>query len=164
MRIAGTGHRPKYFPGKYDEKDPWFLGLKENLKTKFRHHKDRIECVISGMALGWDTLLAQVAVSENIPFHAYIPFPDQYKRWPQKSQDTFKFLAGKAEKVHYTSDYYYRTVFLDRDKDMLDNCTEVYALLNPAIETGGTYYTVQLAKNMNLPITNFWPKEIDNVV
>lgn len=154
MIIAGTGHRPKYCPCKYNENHPWLIELKKNLTKAIEVRSP--DAVISGAAIGWDTWIAQAALSLGIPLHLYIPFPEQGKSWPTSSQRVLESLKEKAEKVALISDNYHQQCFFKRDEKMVDDCDLVFSLLNPESYSGGTYYTVQYAKKNNKPVINFW--------
>lgn len=80
MIIAGTGHRPKYCPCKYNDSHEWLVKLKADLAETLK--KNKPEAVIGGMAIGWDTWLVQVALELKIPVYAYVPFREQGKKWP----------------------------------------------------------------------------------
>lgn len=156
MIIAGTGHRPAFCPCMYDETHEWFIKLKSTLVGCLEPFKDETECVISGMAIGWDTWLAEAALEVGIPVHAYVPFRDQGKKWPTFSQKRYKNILDKSDKVLYISEEYSNEAFLKRDRAMVDAATQVYALLNPEVTKGGTFYTVNYAKSNKVPVTNFW--------
>lgn len=82
MIIAGTGHRPKYCPCKYDENHPWLFDLKERLGIYLGIWKNTLLnkeklIVRSGMAIGWDTWLAEEALVMDIEVHCFVPFKGQ---------------------------------------------------------------------------------------
>ena len=72
MIIGGTGHRPKYYPCRYNLQEKWFQERREGLKN-FILSTDP-EKIHTGLALGWDTLLAQLALELEIPYDSYVPF------------------------------------------------------------------------------------------
>lgn len=154
MIIAGTGHRPKFCPCKYKENHPWLVALKDDLMLIFL--QQRPTAVITGMAIGWDTWLAQVALEMGYPVWAYVPFRGQGENWPSSSRNEYKRILEASEKVLYISDEYHNDAFLKRDRAMVDDCDEVFALWNPEAQSGGTYYTVKYAEKNGKPITNFW--------
>ena len=156
MIIAGTGHRPKYCPCKYDEDHEWFQQLKSRLMTAFSQYDSVIEHVISGMAIGWDTWIAEIALECDLPVHAYVPFRGQGSKWPPSSQKRYRDILDKADHVLYVSEEYSHDAFLKRDRAMVDAATNVFSLLNPVVEKGGTFYTVNYAKSNKVPVTNFW--------
>ena len=157
MKIAGTGHRPKYCPCKYRVNDPWLIDLKTRLNDYLGIWL-KVEPIIvrTGMAIGWDTWLAEVALEMNIELHAYVPFPNQHIKWPTESQNKYKEILDSATKINYTSQNYHPKVFLDRDLEMITGVEKVLSLLNPIVTSGGTYYTVKEAEKKNIEIVNFW--------
>jgi uncharacterized phage-like protein YoqJ len=154
MIVAGTGHRPKFCPCKYDDNHPWLISLKQDLKARLE--KDRPKVVISGMAIGYDTWLAQVALEEGFTLHAYLPFRGQETKWPEKAQKEYRRLLTNAEERVYCSESYSNQAFLLRDRMMMDDATDCWALLNPEADSGGTFYTVRYADEIGIPVLNFW--------
>lgn len=155
MKIAGTGHRPKYMPCKYDEDHSWAIQIKKSLAQELQ--KIQPGLVITGMAIGWDTWLAEAAISLHIPIHCYIPFLGQGDRWPSKARQRYGSILNRAEKIIYTQNEYTEDCFFKRDEAMISNCDMVFALLNPEVTSGGTYHTVNHALKHNKTVKNFWP-------
>lgn len=157
MIIAGTGHRPKYCPCKYDDKHPWLIDLKSRLWDYLELWQNVEPLIVrSGMAIGWDTWLAQVAIDLDIEVHCYIPFEGQETKWPYDSRKEYDRIKSKASKLNYTGEKYYPKVFLDRDVEMITGTEKVLSLLNPEVKSGGTFYTVNEAKKRNIEVINFW--------
>jgi uncharacterized phage-like protein YoqJ len=154
MIVAGTGHRPKFCPCKYKNNHEWLIKLRKNLDQKLL--SEQVSTIISGMAIGWDTWIAESAISLGIPVHAYVPFRGQESKWPSDSRKTYESILGASEKVIYVNEEYSEGAFLERDRAMVDNCDHVFCLLNPEFNSGGTFYTVNYAKAKRLPVTNFW--------
>ena len=154
MIIAGTGHRPKYCPCKYQDPHPWLDDLRRRLKHSLWAIKP--EAVITGMAIGWDTWLAQEALILSIPVHAYVPFKDQGSNWPVAPRKEYERILGESAIIKYISEDYYPNVFFERDRAMVADCDEMFSLLNPEATRGGAFYTVDYAKKQNKKITNFW--------
>jgi uncharacterized phage-like protein YoqJ len=96
MIIAGTGHRPSKLGGfiipnptfNYICKTAELILIQEN-PTK----------IITGMALGYDTWLAQIAYKLKIPFIAAIPFIGQESIWPKESQVIYRKILDLADEV-----------------------------------------------------------------
>lgn len=165
--IAGTGHRPKYCPCKYKVSHPWLTSLKARLKgylteTVYISRFDTKVIVRAGGAIGWDTWLAQVALELDLELHLYLPFPDQGKTWPSDSLKEYERIKGEAHKIVYTSDHYHPKVFFERDLAMITGADKVVALLDPAVDSGGTFYTVGEANKMNIDVVNFWSPSVDS--
>lgn len=158
MHIAGTGHRPKYCPCKYNNKHPWLLNLKADLRNRLVEIADNYASLVirTGGAIGWDTWLAQVALELSLPLYLYLPFPGQESHWPSDSRKEYERIKSLATNVIYTSQTYYSEVFLNRDVDMITGCGKILALLNPEADSGGTFYTVNKAKELGINVENFW--------
>lgn len=154
MIIAGTGHRPKFLPCKYNENHMWFVNLKANLFTTLVELQPTK--VISGMAIGWDTWLAEASLELNIAVSAYVPFKGQGSKWPEFAQKRYKGILEAASEVKYLSEKYTPQAFFIRDEAMIDDCDQVLALWNPEIQSGGTFHTVQYALQHNKPLINMW--------
>ncbi len=154
MIIAGTGHRPSYCPCLYDKQHPWLISLRGRIKNKLIETGP--ELVISGMAIGFDTWLAQEAIKLKIPLSCYVPFIGQGSNWPDESRLEYERILDNAYEVKFISEKYSKQAFLKRDEAMVDNCDKVMALYNPIVKTGGTYHTVTYAIKKHKEIINVW--------
>lgn len=162
MILTITGHRPVHLPCQYNEDHEWAVKIKSKIK---QHIMDSFESnqihfhvtgVITGMALGMDTWAAEVALAMKIPVFAYVPFKGQGDNWPLKARDRYERILLRAEKVFYTSDKYSKNAFFIRDEKMVDDGDRVLALWNPAIQSGGTYHTIQYAIKKEKSVNNLW--------
>ena len=75
-------------------------------------HSDLV--LISGMAEGWDELIAVLAIELSIPFLAYVPHPTYGEYYWGKTSylgrdrlSRFRELLGKAAEIHISSDSLY---------------------------------------------------------
>lgn len=59
---------------------------------------------ITGMALGVDTLFANLCIKLHIPFVAAIPFKGQENRWPDAQQQEYNRLLKLADRIQIVSD------------------------------------------------------------
>lgn len=149
MIISGTGHRPNKLGGYSEEVfnrlvEVALLGIPEDT-TK----------IISGMALGWDTALAEAAIRKKIPFIVAVPFLGQEKMWPKASQEKYQHYLKQAEDVLYICDQGYAPWKMRvRDEYMVDHSDVVLALWNGS--PSGTGNCVTYAKKQNKPIKNVW--------
>lgn len=155
--ISCTGHRPKYLPCGYDENHPWLISLIEDLNYWIRTNQP--SQIISGVAIGWDTWVAEAALVNNIPLLCYIPFKGQEQKWPQKAQDRYNDIIKASKASVYISKAYHPNVFFDRNRDMVDDSDTILSLLSPDVTSGGTYFTVNYARAQKKSIINFWPNE-----
>ena len=78
--LAGTGHRPSKLGQEFDLVGPISTLLRKQLHQLFDLLQPKQ--VISGMALGFDQLLAICAIEKQISVLAAIPIEGQEKVWP----------------------------------------------------------------------------------
>jgi uncharacterized phage-like protein YoqJ len=152
--VAGTGHRPKSLPCLYDENHQWAVTVKNNLNNWLVENKPTV--VISGMAIGWDTWLAEAALSNDIELHCYIPFDGQEDRWSKKDQHRYHNIIKQAAFVKYPPPSNVKQSYLDRNIMMVKEADTVLALFNILQITGGTAHAISYANQLNKKIVNFW--------
>jgi uncharacterized phage-like protein YoqJ len=110
------------------------------------------------MALGVDTLFAEIAIQLQLPFIAAVPCFDQQKMWPKISQDRYqKIIMDEmcSEVVIVSPKAYDSTVMQIRNKWMVDNCDILIAVWDGT--SGGTCNCVKYAKEVNKEIVYINP-------
>lgn len=136
--VAGTGHRPGKIQHRINEVCSAIHGMLLELKP------DR---VISGMAQGYDQLLAGYARMLGIPWTAAIPFPGQHLRWPQRDQDAYhSLLESAADIVIVSPSYAGPWVMQTRNEWMVDRCDLLMACWDGS--TGGTANCLKYAERV----------------
>ena len=181
--LAGTGHRP-------DDKKPW-RGVGGWADVALHHAvqewilQQLIELkptrVISGMAVGVDTWLAQAARRLGIPYTAAVPFLGQELDWPMDSQVLYNELLVAADQVVNTSgalvqgprrqrlivigereqpftEELMRLLMDRRNKWMVDNCTKVLSVWDGS--PGGTGNCVGYANQVRRPMIRLDPSAL----
>lgn len=133
MIVAGTGHRR--IPHPHDR-------LVSAIALKLRHLGAKK--VISGMALGWDMALADAAVLMHIPLIAAVPFPAQPDLWAEADQALYHRLLGKAESIHYISEFTVLAAYEARNRWMIDRADLVLAYWDGSL-LGGTSNAIRYA-------------------
>ena len=78
MILAGTGHRPDKLGNEYSRQGPVSEALRAVTRTVLL--RENPEEVVSGMALGFDMILAEVAIALGAPVTAAIPFAKARRR------------------------------------------------------------------------------------
>lgn len=157
MNIAITGHRPNKLGNDYDLVSPLIKSIKSEIVGILSKYYD-IEfkqfpevTLITGMALGIDTLFAQIAIELNIPFIAAIPFIGQERKWPSKSQKTYHYLLSKAYEVvncaekDTTTIYEIPRLMQKRNEWMVNNCDVLISVWDGS--NGGTANCTTYAQN-----------------
>ena len=113
---------------------------------------------ISGFAIGFDMMAAEVAVSlkgnhPDIRLIAAIPFKGQASRFNFYDRKRYDRLLEVADEVIVLSESYYPRCFLDRDEFMVNNSSKLIGYYDGR-EKGGTFYTIRKAMAQNIPIVN----------
>lgn len=89
--LCGTGHRPDKIYGAKR------AAVRDEAKR--RVERWRPAKIISGMALGFDQDLAEIAIELSIPFIAAVPFEGQEGRWPWRDVVHYRRLLMQAEQI-----------------------------------------------------------------
>jgi len=157
--ICGTGHRPSKLSKTYSE---WDSKIEAKLTIAlieiFKRYKP--SKVISGMALGWDTVLARAAASfPDIFLELHIPCKGQSKKWSKSAQHTYEGLCEKADRVVILSEEYTPKCMQERNESMVDAADIVLALWDGS--KGGTGNCIRYAQSRDVPIVNLWSKLMD---
>lgn len=160
MKIAITGHRPNKLGNDYSLTSPLIIRIKEHLESIIDKYAKHRLTLISGMALGIDTLWAQLAVENNIPFIAAIPDLAQADRWPPKSQTVYYRLLEKAQEVvNVSKSTIYKIEHLQqRNIWMVDNCNLLIAVWDGT--PGGTANCINYAHSVKRFIIRINPKSL----
>lgn len=152
MIVAGTGHRPEKLGGFSRDIQRRLVDLACAIIEK---HEP--ELVISGMALGWDTALAEAAILCGRQFAAAIPFSGQELKWSEDDQLRYNCLIEhelcKSIKIVCEGGYA-PWKMQKRNEWICDNCDVLWALWNKT--DGGTANCVRYAQKVKKPILNFW--------
>lgn len=140
MIVAGTGHR-----------SPRLQGRKEiitELTQRFLE-KHRPEAVISGLAEGFDQILAVEALAQDIPLISAMPWKGYGSHWSPEHKEILDFLLKSSQRVVVTSevDRYTVAVYHLRNKWMVDNSTDLLVCWDGE-EDGGTYDAVVYAQKV----------------
>ena len=164
FKIAITGHRPNKLAGGYNLTTPQNVELQKRITDVVLEQyegRDGLH-MISGMALGIDTLYALVAMDLqdrglNIALEAAIPCADHTSKWFNKVDvNRWHTIVDRADKVTQVSDkpYDYKCM-QDRNEYMVDECDSLIAVWDGT--KGGTGNCVKYAKSQNKTIIVIQP-------
>ena len=154
---AFTGHRPKSFPWRYDEKDPRCLALKEVLAEQITALAEAgVTQFLSGMAEGVDAWSASfvLALREKNPaikLHCILPCTTQAEKWSASSRELYRSILERADSVVYVSRNYHQNCMLDRNRFLVEHTSTLLAVYN-GIRRSGTGATVNYARKMGREI------------
>lgn len=144
MILALTGARPNKLGG-YKIPNPVFNKLCKTTEKFFLDHKP--EKIISGVALGFDSYGAKIAIKLGIPFIAAVPFTGQEKMWPKESQEDYHNLLKKAAEIVIVSEGGYSVEKMQiRNQWMVDNSDRLLGAWDGT--PGGTKNCLDYAKKV----------------
>jgi uncharacterized phage-like protein YoqJ len=151
MIICGTGHRPDKLGGYSGRVRDRLVDLAIKALERYKP-----EHVITGMALGWDTALADAADVCGIPYTAAVPFRGQESRWPAEARTHYQTILADADDVVYVCDPGYAAWKMQRRNEwMVNESNSVLALWNGT--SGGTANCVHYAESKGKQVINLWP-------
>lgn len=151
VTAAFSGHR--YIDASQRE------AIKKRLtKAVLDAYENGIRNFISGFAVGYDILAAEMVVSlksrlPDITLIAAIPFNEQASRFNDYNKLRYDKLLKAADEVIVLSQGYFPMCFLERDEFMVNNASLLIAFYDGR-ERGGTFYTIKRAKERGVPIVN----------
>lgn len=163
--LALTGHRPtrdkKTGKSKlwgFNMSDPRYARVKQELAEYCRKHN--IDTIVSGMALGFDQLGAQVAIENGLKLVAAVPVESQDSRWSDEQKEEYRWLLANADKIIIVNDGEYDPYMMQiRNQWMVNNSDSVFALWDGS--EGGTGNCVKYAERRNKPIKKINPRDFD---
>jgi uncharacterized phage-like protein YoqJ len=150
LRIAATGHRPSKLGGHWNPTA--YLPVIERLARHFilKAQAEQLE-IISGMALGWDMIVAAAAIiakdqGANLTLTCALPFEGQHKRWTDATSLAWYWrLRARADSVVVVSEGGYdRHKMLKRNEYMVAHADLLLACWDGS--EGGTGHCVRYAQ------------------
>lgn len=153
--VSGTGHRPDKLGGhnKWPLVEPRLIALACCHISKLRESHPNL-AIMSGMALGWDTVLSKAARELDIPLLAATPCFNQGSRWSAAQNETHRELLLYASEIIVVHKDYSAKAMQDRNIFMVNEC---YTMLNCWDgTTGGTYNCVKYINKMQRNNRNLW--------
>lgn len=144
--VAGTGHRLQKIGG-FKIPNPTYNWIWDNAKKVIEILEP--SKIISGMAIGYDQILAEIAIKLNIPLIAAIPFKGQESMWPKESQEKYNNLLDNAQEIVIVSDGGYSAAKMQiRNCWMTDN-SEITLMCFNGDNSGGTANNVKYSMEKN---------------
>jgi uncharacterized phage-like protein YoqJ len=147
--LAATGHRPDKLNNEWEGRGPYSLVIRTAFKALLDHHKP--SKVISGMALGVDTLWTEAALRHKTPVHAAIPCPEQDRFWSEEGQNRYRWLRNQCSEEIIIHPRYHRGVMKMRNQWMVNNCGRLIAVWDGRTR-GGTFNTIAYAFKVGKPV------------
>jgi uncharacterized phage-like protein YoqJ len=156
MIVSFTGHRPDKLGG-YALVNPKRDDVLRALCVALRYLKPTQ--AISGMALGVDQWAASCCTYLRIPWHAYVPFKGQERRWPPESQATYHRVLTYASEIRIVCGPEVDPIraMQIRNEAMVDACDLLIAVWDGT--KGGTANCVRYAQLMGKRIYRIDPRD-----
>lgn len=164
FHIAFSGHRPTLFGinDGYDYTQSFYQvmrsALHRQIETMLQENPNQIIVGHSGMAQGADFIWAQTLIQlkeehpENVRFVADLATKNQSNRWSNEQRHIYRNLLSKADKIidhsqnRQSKD---QNIFEARDKEMIEQASQLIAVLNPNLTNSGTAKAVDYAKKIH---------------
>ncbi len=151
--MAFTGHR-FIEPSRIED-------IKAELRKRVKAlYAKGIRIYLSGMALGFDMLAAEVILSlkaelPSLKLIAIIPFRGQYNRWNYRDRARYNDILGAADGSVVLSEGFFNGCYLKRNDFMIDHACGIIAYYDGGYK-GGTFYTFRKAKAKGKDIINLF--------
>lgn len=150
ITCAFTGKRPQNLPWKFNEEDERCKLIKEKTKIEIENAvKKGYKNFITGMALGFDTYVAEILLELKQQYElkliCVIPCKTQDTLWSQKDKKRYHDILSKADYIHCISETYTSWCMQKRNEYMVDNSSLLIALFDG--KSGGTKNTIDYATN-----------------
>ena len=154
-----TGHRTML----YEEKQKAADGIRSTVRSLV---KRGVRHFITGGALGFDTVAAATVINirdnealvdsdgntVKISLTLAVPCPTQSDRWSFANKTMYNSIAKSADEVIMVSKSYTRDCMSRRNRYMVDS--SAYCICYVTQKRGGSYYTMNYAKEAGLGIIN----------
>lgn len=135
----------------------------EEIYEQFLYEVDwmKPKAILSGLAVGFDSIVAQAAIDLNIPLWAAIPFPDQHKLWSPEQKKKYEFFLSKAQNVYVANNTFSNWAYHKRNRHIVDTSHNLIVWLTEV--KGGTFKTVEYANQKNKCVINLAEKLLKGV-
>lgn len=110
------------------------------------------ELLIQGAALGTDTWFAQAALDNNLPYHNYIPFPQQADDWNITDKNTYQHILNNSARNIIFGDKPNNKYYFERNAAIVDNSDIMVVVHGANVNNGGAIWTMNYALNNNKPV------------
>jgi len=125
----------------------------------------------AGGAVGFDMVASLLILKvkrdyyRHIRLHIILPYPDYgRKQWnTELERANYENIIDGADSVETTSPSFYNGVFLTRNRQLVDNGSDIGIVYADSRHTsGGTWSTIRYAVSIGAEIINIYDKVIDN--
>ena len=162
-RVSFTGYRPEKLPFK-EGRDERYVRFRRTLSKVIRRLAELgYTHFISGIAMGFDTWVAEevIALKKEMPavtLECAVPFPEQADKWRGEDKIRRSRIIKNADSVVTTSPEYTKSAYFKRNRYMVDNSDVVVACYDG--KSGGTAYTVEYASGTAKTVIQINPSDM----
>ena len=123
-------------------------------------YKNGITNFISGMAIGFDLLAAELVLSLKqecpaITLTATLPFCEQASRFNERDKSRYYKCLSQADDIVILSNDYTAKCYLERDRFMVEHSSLLIACYDGR-NKGGTFWTVNYAARIGKNVINIY--------
>ncbi|HIK49405.1 MAG TPA: DUF1273 family protein [Oscillatoriales cyanobacterium M59_W2019_021] len=111
------------------------------------------------MAIGVDQYAAGICYRRQLPYHVVLPCADQYRLWPDRWQQNWKFLVKHAATVETLHPSYVNGCLHQRNNVMISR-SQICLAVWDGRSSGGTVHAVTKARKHGLKILVFNPTSL----
>lgn len=153
VSVCFSGHRNVPFNKRRE--------LKQCLKLDIaKAYTDGYRCFYCGMAMGFDLLAAEAALSlqselRDLQVIAVVPFRGQADRWSVEAKNRYESILRIVDDVVVLSERYNNECLLRRNDYMVNNSSRLIAYYDGS-NKGGTFYTIRKARRQGLCVVNLY--------
>ena len=116
--------------------------------------KTGTENFLCGMALGFDMAAAESVMQYKkeygVKLTAVLPCKNQSENYSESNKARYQRILSACDEVITLSEEYFKGCMHARDRYMVENSNAVVCFLRKS--GGGTFYTVNYAKKLNIPL------------
>lgn len=129
----------------------------DDVIDKISRSLDRVDRLITGMAVGVDLLAAKIAMEKNMPILAFVPYANQAEKFDAENKRLHSEVLAyaKTEKI-LVSEKYHKGVFFSRNRRMVERASIVMAIMWDM--KSGTGNTVSTARELGVECHIYNPR------
>ena len=109
------------------------------------------ERFLTGLALGADTIWAELALKYGVEYDAYIPFEGQEDRWSKSDKKKYRELRSSTSSEKVFGQQFSNGLYHARNDALIQDSDLLVAVWRPSVQKGGTFSTVQKSLKRNHP-------------
>jgi uncharacterized phage-like protein YoqJ len=156
MILSGTGHRPEKLGNEWEYDGPVTKAVCDETICWLR--KLRPDRVLTGGALGFDTILAICALSEGTPLEILVPFEGQESKWSRDHQSLYHWILSQpgVKKTVVCEGGYAAWKMQKRNESLVDRSDALLACYDGTGGGTGNCVAYASSKGKAIHVMNEW--------